>query len=148
MFHLLDPEVGFTSAVIKDPQRFVGRTQLISNAMRAVNTTSSLIAVFGKRGVGKSSLMRQIQLIANGDYEIVTRAGLHHLIPERKRRYYTVFYTCDSKIENAEELLLRICTDTDSEDGLLRLVPDRGKELAEFTRSNSNDQSTDLKILK
>ncbi len=136
MFKLVDPEVGFTSAVIRNPERFVGRKKLVSDAMRAVNTASSLIAVFGKRGVGKSSLMRQIQLMANGDYELATKAGLHHLIPEKKRTYYTAFYTCDAAIDNTEELLLRICTDTDQEDGLLRLVPDKGKELVEFSRSN------------
>ena len=147
-FFPLDPEVGFTSAVITDPQRFVGRTDLIENAMRAVNTSSSLIAVFGKRGVGKSSLLRQVQLMATGDYEIASRAGLHHLIPGKKRTYYTVFYTCDSQIKNVEELLLRICTDTNPEDGLLRLVPDKGKELCEFSRSTSMDAAVDLKLAK
>ena len=148
VFRLLDPEMGFTSSVIRDPNRFVGRSNLIGSAMRAVNASSGLIAVFGKRGVGKSSLMRQIQLMANGDYEIVTRAGLHHLIPEKPRTYYTVYYTCDSEISNSEDLLLRLCTDTDPEDGLLRLVPDKGKELIEFSRSISAETSTDLKLAK
>ncbi len=49
-FEPLDPKVGFTSAVITDPQRFVGRGELIESSMRAVNSVSSLIAVFGKRG--------------------------------------------------------------------------------------------------
>lgn len=148
MFKLVDPEVGFTSAVIRDPQRFVGRSDLIESSMRAINTASSLIAVFGKRGVGKSSLLRQLQLMATGDYEIADRAGLHHLIPSRKRTYYTVFYTCDSGIENIEELLLRLCTDTDPEDGLLRLVPDKGKELVEFSRAEANDAAIDIKLLR
>lgn len=148
MFRLVDPEIGFTSAVIRDPERFVGRSDLIESSMRAVNTASSLITVFGKRGVGKSSLLRQLQIIANGDYEIATRAGLHHLIPARKRTYYTVFYTCDSNIANIGELLLRLCTDTDPEDGLLRLVPDKGKELIEFCRSEGVEGAVDLKILR
>ncbi len=147
-FRLLDPERGFTSAVITDPQRFVGRTDLIESSMRAVNTASSLIAVFGKRGVGKSSLLRQIQLLATGDYEIATRAGIYHLIPDRKRTYYTVFYTCDSQIRDINDLLLRVCTDTNPEDGLLRLVPDRGKELTEFSRSIAADTAVDLKVAK
>jgi hypothetical protein len=116
--------------------------------MRAVNTRTSLIAVYGKRGVGKSSLLRQIQNIANGNYDPPTRAGLYHLIPDNPRRYYTVFYTCDSSIENKEQLLQRICTDTDSADGLLRLVPDRGKELVEFSRACEADTATDLKLVK
>ena len=147
-FETLDPEIGFTSAVITDPQRFVGRSELVESSMRAVNSASSLIAVFGKRGVGKSSLLRQVQLLANGDYNIATRAGLHHIIPKSKRTYYTVFYTCDSTIRSIDDLLLRLCTDTDPVDGLLRLVPDKGKELQEFSRSVAENSAVDLKLLK
>lgn len=148
MFEKVDPEAGFTSAVIKDPQRFVGRRKLVESSMRAVGTASSLIAVFGKRGVGKSSLLRQVQTLATGDYELARRAGLHHLVPEHPKRYYTVFYTCDSSIADLQELLLRICTDSDPIDGLLRLVPHKGKELVEFSRSNSDEAALDLKVLK
>ncbi|MBO9440405.1 MULTISPECIES: hypothetical protein [unclassified Sulfitobacter] len=147
-FEFLDPEIGFTSAVITDPNRFVGRADLIENSVRAINTTSSLVTVFGKRGVGKSSLLRQIQLMSTGDYEIAERSGLAHLVPKDPKKYYTVFYTCDSQISNIQELLLRICTDTDAVDGLLRLVPDKGKELVEFSRAQEESASLDLKVLK
>lgn len=147
-FKLINPEQGFTSDVITDSRRFVGRSQLVQDAMRAVNTTTSLITVYGKRGVGKSSLLRQIQNIATGDYELSDRAGLHHLAPEKPRRYYTVFYTCDSSIKDVEQLLIRICTDTDETDGLLRLVPDKGKELIEFSRSYEADTGADLRLVK
>lgn len=148
MFEMLDPEVGFTSAVITDPNRFVGRAELIENTMRAVNSSVSLITIFGKRGVGKSSLLRQVQLMATGDYDIAQNSGLGHLIPSSPRKYYTVFYTCDSQIKNMEDLLLRICTDTDPNDGLLRLVPDKGKELSEFSRSLEATGAMDLKVIK
>ena len=75
MFQLVDPETGFTSSVIRDPRRFVGRTDLIQNCMMALNANEALIAVYGKRGVGKSSLLRQMQQMANGNYEIAQRAG-------------------------------------------------------------------------
>jgi hypothetical protein len=145
---MLDPEVGFTSSVITEPDRFVGRADLIENSMRAINASSSLITVFGKRGVGKSSLLRQIQLMATGDYEVARRSGLGHLIAQKPRRYYTVFYTCDSRVSNLENLLLRLCTDTDPEDGLLRLVPDKGKELIEFSRSHEENSAIDVKLVK
>ena len=35
-------------------------------------------------------------------------------------------------ISNASDLLARLCNDTNAEDGLLRLVPDKGKTLVEF----------------
>jgi len=148
MFELVDPEAGFTSSVIRDPKRFVGRTDLIQNCMNALNATEGVIAVYGKRGVGKSSLVRQVQQMANGNYEIVHNAGLAHLIPNKPRRYYTVYYACDSTIESTDGLISRLCNDTDGEDGLLRLVPDQGKELIEFSRSDEMSTGVDLKLVK
>jgi Cdc6-like AAA superfamily ATPase len=148
VFQFIDPEVGFTSSVIRDPRRFVGRTDLIQSCMNALNAREGVIAVYGKRGVGKSSLVRQVQQMANGNYDIAQKAGLAHLIPNNPRRYYTVYYACDSKIANTDDLIKRLCNDTDSEDGLLRLVPDAGKELTEFSRSDESSAGLDLKLVK
>ncbi len=143
----MNPEVGFTSDVIKDPNRFVGRADLVSEAIAALNSSLGLIAIYGKRGVGKSSLTRQIQALANGDYELVRRAGLNHLLPKTPRSYYTVYYQCDSMISGANDLITRLCNDTNEEDGLLRLVPDKGKALTEFSRTSEGSVGLDLKVL-
>jgi hypothetical protein len=42
-FHFVDPEDGFTSAVIKDSKRFVGRQNLIGDCLSALNTVLSQI---------------------------------------------------------------------------------------------------------
>ena len=146
-FKLLDSEEGFTSSVIRDPERFVGRQTLLTDALRAIKAKTGLITVFGKRGVGKSSLMRQIQNMATGDLSILSRAGLGHLITGNEPRYYTVFYTCDSHIKNAEQLFQRICSDNDEVDGLLRLVPDKGKEIIEVSRTKEVSGGADLKVV-
>jgi Cdc6-like AAA superfamily ATPase len=148
MFEFVDPEAGFTSSVIRDPKRFVGRSDLIQNCMNALNAKEGVIAVYGKRGVGKSSRVRQAQQMANGNYDIAQKAGLAHLIPKNPRRYYTVYYSCDSNINNTDDLVKRLCNDTDPEDGLLRLVPDAGKELTEFSRSDEASLGLDLKLVK
>ncbi|MGE8128874.1 hypothetical protein ACQKQD_18025 [Methylobacterium sp. NPDC080182] len=147
-FKVIDPESCFTSSVIRDPKRFVGRSDLIANSVTALNSPQGLIAIYGKRGVGKSSLLRQIQDLATGNYELVRRAGLAHIIPPKPRRYFTVYYACDSIITNANDLVTRLCNDSDPLDGLLRLVPDGGKELAEFTRTDESTGGFDLKVLK
>ena len=85
----INPEVGFTSDVIRDPNRFVGREDLIQDCVKSLETPLGLIAVYGKRGVGKSSLMRQLQQLATGDYTLLKKARLSHLIPERPRTYLT-----------------------------------------------------------
>jgi hypothetical protein len=107
-----------------------------------------LVAIYGKRGVGKSSLARQIQQIALGDYTLLKKAGLTHLTPKKPRRYLTVYYTCDSMILDTKDLLSRLLNDQNNEDGLLRLVPDDGKELVEFGRVTEIEGGTDLKLVK
>ncbi len=144
---MVDPEQGFTSDVITDPNRFIGRIDLIRSCMQAINSPNSLLAIYGKRGVGKSSLLRQVQQMALGDYTLATNAGLHHEIPQKPRRYLTVFYTCDSIIESGEALVSRLCNDQNEEDGLLRLVPHDGKEIVEFTRAKEVSAGADLKVV-
>jgi Cdc6-like AAA superfamily ATPase len=146
-FQLVDPEIGFTSDVIRDPNRFVGRRDLIERCIHALNTASGIIAVYGKRGVGKSSLMRQVQQMANGDYQLAYRAGLGHLVPNTPRRYYTVYYSSDSAVNDLSGLIIRLCNDSDPEDGLLRLIPDNGKDLIEFSRSGESESGFDLKLV-
>lgn len=145
---MIDPEIGFTADVIRDPSRFVGRTDLIRDCISAINSSTGLISVFGKRGVGKSSLLRQLQQIALGEYALAKRAGIGHLIPSKSRTYLTVYYTCDSLIGNGKELLSRLCNDQNAEDSLLRLVPDDGKEVIEFVRSKEVSAGADLKVVK
>jgi len=145
---LLNPEDGFTSGELRDARRFVGRTNLIRDCIKALNSPLGLVAVYGRRGVGKSSLLRQIQNMANGDYEIAVKAGLYSLVPAKPRTYYTVYYTCDGIIGDASSLLGRLCNDNNAEDGLLRLVPDRGKELVEFSRTEEDSLGVDLKLVK
>lgn len=144
---MLDPEKGFTSDVITDPNRFVGRTDLIRACMQALNSPTSLIAIYGKRGVGKSSLLRQVQQMALGDYTLARKAGLGHEIPKKPRKYLTVFYTSDSMIDSGEAMLSRLINDQDDEDGLLRLVPDDGKEIVEFSRAKEVSGGADLKVV-
>jgi len=143
----VNPEIGFTADVIRDARRFVGRTNIIKDCINALNASTGLIAVYGKRGVGKSSLLRQLQQMALGEYTLAKRGGLSHLIPERPRTYLTVYYSCDSMIADGKDLLKRLCNDQNTEDSLLRLVPDDGKEIVEFTRSKEGHAGADLKVI-
>ncbi|MEB8486381.1 MULTISPECIES: AAA family ATPase [Acidithiobacillus] len=143
----IDPEIGFTADIIRDPSRFVGRTELIQGCMLAINAPTGLISVYGKRGVGKSSLLRQIQQMALGEYTLAKNAGIGHLIPLKPRKYLTAYYSCDSLIADGKDLLSRLCNDQSAEDSLLRLVPDEGKEIVEFTRSKEVSAGADLKVV-
>ena len=93
---MMNPEIGFTSDVIRDPNRFVGRTDLVRDCIKSINTPLGLIAIYGKRGVGKSSLLRQIQQMAVGDYTLAKKAGLERELPSKPSKFLTVYYSCDS----------------------------------------------------
>jgi len=51
-------------------------------------------------------------------------------------------------IATGPDLISRLCNDQSHEDGLLRLVPDDGKELVEFTRTKEVEAGADLKVVK
>ena len=69
-------------------------------------------------------------------------------IPRHPRKYFTVYYQCDNLIDNCDELIQRLINDQDGEDGLLRLVPNDGKELIEFARTKEVEGGQDLKVVK
>ena len=50
-------------------------------------------------------------------------------------------------ISGGEGLLTRLCNDQNDEDGFVRLVPEDGRELVEFTRSGDTSVGLDLKVL-
>jgi hypothetical protein len=50
-------------------------------------------------------------------------------------------------IADGQQLLSRLCNDQNAEDGLLRLVPNDGKEIVEFTRSKEVHLGADLKVI-
>jgi hypothetical protein len=49
--------------------------------------------------------------MAKGDYTIASKGGQYHLVPQKPRKYYTVYYTCDAIITDANGLLTRLCND-------------------------------------
>ena len=57
----------FPSREITDPEFFVGRKEEIKNSMFALSDSGSFLAIHGLRGVGKSSVAKQVQLIAEGN---------------------------------------------------------------------------------
>jgi len=85
--------------------------------------------------------------MALGDYTLAKRSGLQREIPNRPRRYVTVYYSCDSLIKDGTNLLSRLCNDQDDTDGLLRLVPNDGKEIVEFQRTKEVGAGADLKVV-
>jgi len=64
----------FTPALaIGDPARFAGRQEQLDAVSIALQSEGTQIVIYGNRGVGKSSLARQLAGIAQGDMKITDR---------------------------------------------------------------------------
>ncbi len=77
---------------IKDPQLFVGRSEEIRKSINALLNPGSFLAIFGLRGVGKSSIAHQIKLIAEGDKTLPNALRLEKLLPRRDFNFIVHYY--------------------------------------------------------
>lgn len=99
----------FTPALaIGDPARFAGRQAQLDHVAEALQSEGTQIVIFGNRGVGKSSLARQLEGLARGDTSVIDRLKLRpHSTPD----YLVVGIECDDTIVDIRTLILRFLTD-------------------------------------
>ncbi|WP_332810667.1 AAA family ATPase, partial [Sphingomonas sp.] len=99
----------FTPALaIGDPARFAGRQEQLDHVASALFSEGTQIVIFGNRGVGKSSLARQLEGLAKGDISVIDRLGLK---PSAIPDYLVVSIECDDTIEDVRALVVRLLTD-------------------------------------
>jgi AAA+ ATPase superfamily predicted ATPase len=103
------------SKEISNPEYFVGRKE-IKNSILALSEKGSFIVIYGLRGVGKSSISKQIKLIAEGNRFLAKTINLEHLIPRKGFDYLTIYTSCDSFTKNTGDLLKRIIFGDNSND--------------------------------
>lgn len=106
---LREIENAFTPAKeVIDSARFAGRKKEVENAYYALMSEGVNIAVYGNRGVGKTSLSKQIINIASGDTSLIKKLGF----TEEKLDFLCVYLACGG-IENHRKLLERLVTSND-----------------------------------
>lgn len=92
---------------ITSPDRFAGRKQSVLDGYYGLISEGSNIAIIGNRGIGKTSLARQLINIASGDNELLKRLD----IPvDEPLDYLPIFFACDDSIKNYVVLLSRLIT--------------------------------------
>lgn len=76
---------------VSNATRFAGRNDAVTEAYYALIASGAHIAIVGNRGIGKTSLSRQITNIATGDNDLLQKLGLPH---DRKLDFLTVYFAC------------------------------------------------------
>jgi predicted MPP superfamily phosphohydrolase/Cdc6-like AAA superfamily ATPase len=93
---------------ISDPSRFSGRKQQIERGAELLLSRDHTF-IHGIRGIGKSSLARQLALIAEGKKDLLR--AINSELANEEFDYVTCFLTRDSSVKNINQLLYRLLID-------------------------------------
>ena len=102
---------------VKDIDRFAGRDEELMALSTALQSHGAQIVLYGQRGVGKSSLARQLVKLAVNDKELIARLKQ---APYEPLDFVPVYLACDDSIKDIETVMLRLLSD---EDALAPWVP-------------------------
>lgn len=89
--------------------RFAGRKDAVTQAYYGLIAHGAHIAVVGNRGIGKTSLARQVLNIARGDNSILEQLDIPY---DRKLDFLPVYFACGKSVTNTTDLLERLLTST------------------------------------
>jgi Cdc6-like AAA superfamily ATPase len=128
---LADVENAFQPArEIDSAERFAGRQAPISESYYSLLGQGTNVAVVGNRGIGKSSLARQVGIIASGDNSLLKRLELPH---DRKLDFLTVYFACGSTIHSVDDLLERLLTTSSCLGDWIYDIPKAKKEIVSYS---------------
>jgi Cdc6-like AAA superfamily ATPase len=92
---------------ISDVDRFAGRAKPVGDAFLALMAAGANIAIVGNRGIGKTSLARQMQNFGRGNNELLDKLKLHY---DHNFDFQVIYLACGTEIKNREDLLARLLT--------------------------------------
>jgi hypothetical protein len=93
------------SREILDPRLFAGRNQQIKEVADALQTSASCPLIYGDRGLGKSSLAIQSQLIAMGSDELLNSIEAPTYRIAEDDTFMTFYLTCTDEIKDGNDLI-------------------------------------------
>jgi len=105
---------------IEIPELFSGRKDEIIQGLHALRSQGASICIYGKRGVGKSSVAKQLRLVASG-YSVLTDLIEHPELFDPDLFYFpSVYFYCDDTIQGPNDLFRKILADRDALNGICR----------------------------
>jgi Cdc6-like AAA superfamily ATPase len=123
------------SREIDSPELFVGRHEEVKNAILALSNKGSFLAIHGLRGVGKSSIAKQVILIAEGNRILAKSLNLERFIPAKGLNYLSLYTSCDSFTKNTADVIKRIIFGDNNSGGLLSLTSAGDKKIENIKES-------------
>ncbi len=142
----------FPGQHIDDPKWFAGRRLDIERALKSLCSPGASIVVFGERGVGKSSFVEMIKLIATGNSHLLFKFKFQEMFPPEKFKYKVISLECDAEANTTAKVLQRLIT---SPNGIKSIVSTRidkvestvrDKYLLDFFKVFSSGFETEDKI--
>ncbi len=118
---------------IDDATRFAGRNQQVQTVHQALMAQGTNIAIVGNRGIGKSSLARQLVAMASGKTELLDRLGLKY---DDKHDFLTVYFACGSQTQSLDHLLQQLLTNDECLSRWAYYVPQAMKEIEASPKLN------------
>lgn len=133
---------------ISDPEKFVGRYEEIESLILGLSTESSFLAIFGLRGIGKSSIAKQIKLIAEGDNRLPNLLSLNHLLPRKVFDFMVHLVSCDDFIIDVKSLIKRILLGDDKNDSIFHHNKNGNKRATTFKEKAKANIGVNAGVLK
>lgn len=119
----------YPSKEITNPEFFVGRKDEIKDSIIALSDPGSFLSFYGLRGVGKSSVINQVKLLAEGDTVLSKRLKIERYLPAKGFKYLTIMTNCDSYTLTVTDLLKRILFGDNNNPSLLSFTKTGDRKL-------------------
>ncbi|WP_088655166.1 nSTAND1 domain-containing NTPase [Geofilum rhodophaeum] len=120
-------------------ENFAGRRTHVIDSFSALISEGANIAVVGNRGIGKSSLARQIINISQGNNELLEKLEIQI---DEKLDFLTIYIACGNAVNNTQDLLVRLLTTRDCLLEWIYEIPTAKKEIDKI------NAGVDLKLIK
>ncbi|PRY84477.1 hypothetical protein [Mongoliibacter ruber] len=114
---------------ISDAIKFAGRKEYVNDAFYGLLTEGANLAIVGGRGIGKSSLARQIINIAQGDNSLLEKLEIYN---DQKLDFLCMYLACGNKIKTVNDLLSRLLTTHSCLLEWIYDIPSANKELSKL----------------
>ncbi len=124
---------------ISDAEKFAGRQEYVSDALYGLVTEGANLAIVGGRGIGKSSLARQIINISQGDNSLLEKLDVPN---DEKLDFLSIYLACGNNIKTVSDLLNRLLTTRDCLLEWIYDIPNASRELGKIS------SGLDVKIAK